>query len=500
MDPEGAPVAGVVILGLCSVPDPHPTKDSHGFEGYNEAEARTDADGRFRFDAFPTGSVIYWVESRDYAPSVHILKNGERGDMGTITLKRGNTIQGKVLDAQGKPVPGVYVQADRERPEELVPNFTIRIGEEGTGLDGPQRPNNLGAEEEVRLAQEYASRTVVTGVDGGFMIRALPAGNYRVAPVEESWDYSLKDGRTPTRRPLPGVFMPMPLALKDGEAPKPVLIRGIPHVVVEASIHDSEGNPMKGVGFQIMGTIGGDSWGTYAESHGERATTLFAPNGLKNATLFANPTGRTVSRHRLSKDAQLSTQMPLLLGTLDHDVKGIEIVGFVSPTVVVKVSTRDGSKPAELALWADYAAKEDWRGGRSVLGNGVLSVCSFERQEDGRFRTVGLYPDLELTISARARGYAAKTSPAFTTGRGRNPRDRAGAGEGPLTQPGRTVIEITLFLFSNESERHGEEGIMAWPVICLGSPLSRPRRAAWSCWPSGRRRCGSAASRCGGRG
>ena len=171
VDPEGAPVAGVVILGLCSLPDFHPAKGSHGFEGYNEAEAKTDADGRFRFDALPTGPVIYWVESRDYAPSVHILKNGERGDMGTITLKRGNTIQGKVLNARGKPVAGVYVQADRERPEELVPKFTIHIGEDRTGLHEPQRPDNIGAEDEVRLAQEYASRTVVTGADGGFTIR-----------------------------------------------------------------------------------------------------------------------------------------------------------------------------------------------------------------------------------------------------------------------------------------------------------------------------------------
>ena len=107
-----------------------------------------------------------------------------------------------------------------------------------------------------------------------------------------------------------------------------------------------------------------------------------------------------------------------MLGTLDDDVKGIEIVGYVSPTVVVKVSTRDGSKPAELALWADYAAKEDWQGGHIVLGHGVSSVCHFERQEDGRIRSIGLYPDLELTISARARGYAAKTSPAFTLAEG----------------------------------------------------------------------------------
>src|SRR5262249_48902660 len=126
----------------------------------------------------------------------------------------------------------------------------------------------------------------------------------------------------------------------------------------------------------------------------------------------------TVLRHRLAKDAPLSNAHFLRLGTLDHDIKGIEIVRYVAPIVVVKVSTKDGIKPADVAVWADYRPKEKGQGGRRILKWGVRSDCGFEQQEDGRFRSEGLYPDQGVTVTARAKGYAEKTSPAFVLAEG----------------------------------------------------------------------------------
>ena len=48
----------------------------------------------------------------------------------------------------------------------------------------------------------------------------------------------------------------------------------------------------------------------------------------------------------------------------------------------------------------------------------MTSDCGFEQQEDGRFRSEGLYPDEEFTVTAQAKGYASKTSPAFTLAEG----------------------------------------------------------------------------------
>ena len=124
----------------------------------------TDDDGRFRLDLYSSGPAVYWILPEHYALSTHVLKNDRRGDLGTITLEPGNTIQGKALDAKGKPVAGVYVRADRDRTKEL---------EETPGF------HSIG---------DHICRTVVTGDDGTFTIRALPAGTYRVSLVEQGWD------------------------------------------------------------------------------------------------------------------------------------------------------------------------------------------------------------------------------------------------------------------------------------------------------------------------
>jgi len=86
----------------------------------------------------------------------------------------------------------------------------------------------------------------------------------------------------------------------------------------------------------------------------------------------------------------------------------------VAPIVVVKVVTKDGSKPAEIVVSADYANKSKRQGGRRILKGGVRSACGFEQQEDGRFRSEGLFPDEEFTVTAQAKGYASKTSAAVT--------------------------------------------------------------------------------------
>ena len=44
-----------------------------------------------------------------------MVPDGKRGDLGTITLKKGVSVTGRVLDVQGKPLAGVFVEADRER-------------------------------------------------------------------------------------------------------------------------------------------------------------------------------------------------------------------------------------------------------------------------------------------------------------------------------------------------------------------------------------------------
>ncbi len=95
-----------------------------------------------------------------------------------------------------------------------------------------------------------------------------------------------------------------------------------------------------------------------------------------------------------------------MLGTLDHDVKGIEIVHYNAPIVIVKVETKDKKPVPGLKVSAHYTQPEkEAVMGKLILAGGVESDVNFEKQEDGRFRSEQLQPDLEFNVTAEADGF-----------------------------------------------------------------------------------------------
>src|SRR5262249_48620502 len=154
-------------------------------------------------------------------------------------------------------------------------------------------------------------------------------------------------------------------------------------------IHDSKGNQAKGHESFIIGKIDGGYWDAHVAPNEEGAYTFLAPHGLEEARIDLMTNEHSVLRHRMSEDRPLSNAHSLHLATLDHDIKGIEIIRYAAPIIVVKATTRDGSKPTDIAVSAEYTANKgkERRGGRRVLKGVVLSDCGFEEQEDGRFRS-----------------------------------------------------------------------------------------------------------------
>ena len=195
LTPEGNPAASVKI-GAYSTRQPLSAK-YHELGSFTET--LTDEDGHFRLNLLPSGPAVFWILPKDYALSTHVLKSDKRGDLGTIKLTEGNAIQGMVVDTQGKPVAGVYAQADRVPPNEF----------REAGLTG---------------IADRITRSVVTDRAGRFTLHALPAGNYRVTVVEDGWDpATVRDHLV--RRPVPGVFAPLEITLDEGNSPEPLVIR-----------------------------------------------------------------------------------------------------------------------------------------------------------------------------------------------------------------------------------------------------------------------------------
>ena len=71
--------------------------------------------------------------------------------------------------------------------------------------------------------------------------------------------------------------------------------------------------------------------------------------GLELAQLGLTLNSHNALRHRLIKGGPLASGRDIDLGTLDHDLKEIEIVRYVSPIVIVNVVSEDGQTTEECA-------------------------------------------------------------------------------------------------------------------------------------------------------
>jgi hypothetical protein len=373
--PDGSPAKGVSILAFSKSGK---LATGENFEYGSFSKAKTDDAGDFKVNVTTPGPAVFWILPDDLAGELHGVADGKRGDLGRFTLKQGVSLKGRVLDVESKPIAGVFVNAEFEADEK-----TNEI------LGGLAVANAI-------------NRTAVTGADGSFTLAPLPSGSYRVLPGDRSSDGSERH----KVRPLPSVFAPRKVTLKEGETPEPLEIRASPHVVIEMQWLDSKNKPTWGFESHIFGQVDGGSWFGEAKIVKDGKAVAQVPHGLENVQLNLMTNEHHSIRWRKAKGEPLSRGRMIMLGTLDHDVKGIEIVHYAAPIVIVKGETTDKKRAPGLKVSAHYTQPEKNQSmGKLILAGGVESDVSFEQQEDGRFRSSQLQPDIEFELKAEADGF-----------------------------------------------------------------------------------------------
>jgi beta-lactamase regulating signal transducer with metallopeptidase domain/uncharacterized GH25 family protein len=372
--PEGKPAAGVKILAYSKA-------DVSDFREYGSfAHAKTDAKGVFRATIIKNGAAVFWILPEKYAPSTHVVKK-KRGDQGTFVLESGIRLQGKVVDAKGKPVAGVWVNASRRRQRQADEEILQRVA-------------------------DAVNRSCLTNAKGEFALNPLPPGEYEVKPDEYSHDSS-REGRQP-KRPVPAVFLPQQVTLKEGEKPEALEVRAVPHVIIEAQFLDRKGKPTRGHAPFVFARVDNKFWFGQAKMDADGKVRALAPHGSSvQLDLMTNEHG--VLRHRKKAGAPLSNARRMDLGVVNEDVKGIEIIRYEAPILLVKVVSKGGGKPKDAAVTATYPSGRGPFQGRLIVKKGLHSDVSFEEQEDGRFRSSQLLPDEETTVTAQADGYHTKS-------------------------------------------------------------------------------------------
>ena len=377
--PEGEPAAGVVVLAY-SRTDKRTDKGGQ-FEYGSFARAETDAQGRFRLPITTPGQAAYWVLPKDYAPELYVVPEGKRGDMGTITMMKGISVAGRVLDVQSKPIKGVFVEIER------------------TGGKGP----DLGAKN-LTFISNVLRRAAETDADGRFTFAPLPPGEYKVTPSDTNYDGDRKTQWT--TRPLPEVFAPTKLTIKQGETPAPLEIRPLPSVMIEGHWVDSKGQPKGGWSSFVYGRMDGSFWNTQAHPDPQGRFSVKVPHGLEQVQLDISTNEHASTRHRIGKSGPLVEGLTARLGTLDHDVKDIEIVRYVSPIIVINAIAKDGKQIPGFKAAVQYThAGPDHGQTVHLVGGGKKKDTIQDEQYDGRYRTSQMLPDKEVTVSVSADGF-----------------------------------------------------------------------------------------------
>ncbi len=374
--PEGKPAAGVKVLAYSRT-----TKPGNNFEYGSFADARTDDSGRFRLVLTTPGEAILWVLPKDHAPFARKLKDDQRGDLGVLGLRDGIAFKGKVLDTKGQPLAGVSVNVER---------------------------TNVPEDERVNMVADHIGRAALTDEKGEFRMGPLAAGEYRLQPAEHHRDPSDSD-RDRKRRPLAAVFVRQKLVLKDGEQPGPVEVRAVPHVVIEAQHYDGKGQKTRGHAFHLFGRVDGDFFFAQGIQDADGKVTAMAPHGLSEVRLSLSTNEHGVLRWRRGKDGPLSNGRDINLGTLNDDVKDVQITRYTAPILLVNAVDKEGKQVKGFQVQVVYTKGKSPKGPNSSFVSGVRGDVNFEKQEDGRWRSSQLLPDEEVEVTARAEGYQDAT-------------------------------------------------------------------------------------------
>jgi beta-lactamase regulating signal transducer with metallopeptidase domain/uncharacterized GH25 family protein len=318
LTPDGKGAAGVKVIASTQTPvgnrlrlasrqlqaqgNQHELSDK---QWYGWQEVTTDADGRFRLLLPADGdSTLAILPSKDYALMNKAI-GAQRGDLGVIQLEQGPSIKGRVVDGEGKPLAGLFLNAEPI----------------GSDLKRPtvENPHSI----------DYLNRAAVTDTDGTFAFAPLAPGDYRVELRDSANDLTTTNLHepAPATHPLPDVFMPHRVMLVAGRDPAPIDFHPATTVLIEGRVERSTTPLRDGYASlkpKITGQVNGQVYTADVTIDADGKFTAKVPRGINEVQIrFANHNG---PQFRVGKDKPLTDPADINLGTVNDDVHDLEIV------------------------------------------------------------------------------------------------------------------------------------------------------------------------------
>jgi len=362
--PDGEPLADVPLLAYSKV--------NQDFREYGSFfHAKSAADGSFRLNLTKEGPSVFWIVPEKYAPR-QIVSGAKRGEWGDVHVEEGVSVSGQVVDATGKPMPGVWINVTDEKSEREI-----------------QMP--------VASALRRSART---DAEGKFQLGPVKPGQFelRVEPYPSEIRYRSRD-----RKPIeiPAIFPRRTITIDQN--PQPLLVRAVPHVQFEGQYVDSKGEKTRGWGIHVVGRIDGEFYFGNLRSDSEGRIQGMLPHGMERTEMDVTSNEHGAILVRLGKDRPLVRGRDIQLGTIESDITGVEIIRYTAPIVQLKVVDEEGKPVANVKVAGIYEGQH--KGQLSNPVGGLPTNIYFEKQPDGVFRTSQMLPDETTRFVAKAEGY-----------------------------------------------------------------------------------------------
>ncbi len=336
-------------------------------------EAVSDEAGRFEIGVTREGIANLSVIPIDQCMK-HIELGTKRGDLGDIPLATGSSIRGRVLDAAGNPMAGVWV--------------------------------NLTKVDDQQAGSYEMKRSSKSNERGEFQTRPISPGNYSV-DVESKATGALEKQKYANFHddPLPAMFVKQIIDVSRESSDKPFVIQAVPHVYIRGSFYNSSGELIDSHSPSLMGKMNDQfMWIRQARRVEKGAFELMVPHGVENATLNFTTnehSGLTVQ----FGDESPSPHRRYTFKTIEEDIANIRIVRYVAPILQVNVVDEQGNNVQDATVGATYAVEREPpksisdTGGMEMMTN-TGAISFFEEQPKGIYQSSSLAPGFEFDVYA----------------------------------------------------------------------------------------------------
>ncbi len=357
---NGDPVAGAQLRMKTSDP-------SAGNRMSSSIDGISDDDGGFSFAVSRNGTAAISIIPRDYCMK-HVEFGGKRGDVGDIKLTKGVSIRGRVIDAKGKPMEGLWV------------NLT---------------------EQDTRQAASYEmKRSSQTDASGEFTTRPLNSGKHMVevqmkatGAIEKLEYANFHDV------PTPAMFVSQIIDVAEDSVDNPITVQAVPHVFISGNCVDSKGEVRAIHSPYVMGKFNDQSvWIRKTMKVEKGSFKLMVPHGIEDANLRFMTNEHSALTIQFPGE-EMSTIQDRRFERIEEDITGIKVVRTVAPILQVDAVDQDGNRIKDARISVRYEMKPP-APGKTGMMEMMSSSSYFEKQKNGLYQSSSLVPDVEFTIMA----------------------------------------------------------------------------------------------------